>query len=224
MKETGALVYWFDIAPDVRGDWLDWYMRDHMPSRVGTAFIAGRCYEAISATASHMVLFETATPDLLLEPSYLKLLGTVSPEDAQRRGWYTNPVRTTARLHAKEGDGTGGVLGVIRITGTKASRADISQCLTKDVLPKLAGIPKIGAVWVIENDLDIRQKTDQARVTGHRDGSIDWAIFIEGGHSEDLTTAIARLAGVASWNALGLSTEAVIGQYRLLYTMVQKPA
>jgi len=223
MKETGALVYWFDIASAVRSDWLDWYVRDHMPSRVGTAFIAGRCYEAIEATASHMVLFETATPELLLEPSYLKLLGTVSPEDAQRRSWYNNPVRTTARLRAKEGEGTGGVLGVIRITGSQAGHADVGRCLTKDVIPALAAVPKIGAVWVIENDLPIRQKTDQARVTGHKDGPIDWAVFIEAGHAEDITAAFKRLEQLASWRKLGLAEEAVMGHYRLLYTMAQKP-
>ncbi len=224
MKETGALVYWFDINPKVVDEWLDWYMRDHMPSRVGTAFIAGRCYEAIRAASSHMVLFETATPELLLEPSYLNLLGTVSPEDAQRRGWYTNTIRTTSRLRAKEGDGTGSVLGVIRVADAKADHSEIVDCLEKDVIPALAAIPKIGAAWLIENDPTIRQKMDRARVTGRKDGSIDWAIFIEGGHQEDLAAAMVRLEGVPSWKKLGLSSDAVLGQYRLLYTMVQRPA
>ena len=78
MSETGALAYWFDIAPEIRREWLDWYLTDHMPSRVGTAFVTGRCYEAIDATASHMVLFETPTPEDLLAPSYLALLRQVS--------------------------------------------------------------------------------------------------------------------------------------------------
>ena len=41
MSEKGALAYWFDIAPEVRELWLDWYLSDHMPSRVGTVFFCG---------------------------------------------------------------------------------------------------------------------------------------------------------------------------------------
>ena len=38
----GVLAYWFEIAPQVRGEWLHWYMHDHMPSRVGTTFVSGQ--------------------------------------------------------------------------------------------------------------------------------------------------------------------------------------
>ena len=84
--ETGALIYWFDIRPEIVQDWLDWYLRDHMPSRVGSTFTTGRCFEAIDAPSSHMVLFETSSPEALLAPDYLKLLGTVSDDDRKRRG------------------------------------------------------------------------------------------------------------------------------------------
>ena len=96
MSEKGALAYWFDIAPEVRELWLDWYLSDHMPSRVGTVFSAGRCYEAIDASSSHMVLFETPEAEDLLAPSYVALLKQVSDSDrhlpgfigaGQRHGW-----------------------------------------------------------------------------------------------------------------------------------------
>jgi len=68
MSKKGALAYWFDIAPEVRELWLDWYLSDHMPSRVGTVFSAGRCYEAIDASSSHMVLFETPEAEDTAKP------------------------------------------------------------------------------------------------------------------------------------------------------------
>lgn len=223
MSETGALAYWFDIAPAVVDEWLDWYLRDHMPSRVGTAFIAGRCYEAIDAASSHMVLFETATPESLLAPSYLKLLEKVTPEDRQRRGWYSNTIRVTSRVRARQGSGTGSILGVVRIGGARANHADIAQCLASDVVPVLADSPRIGSVWLIEHDPAIRARMDQVRVTGHQDGSTDWAVLIESAHTADIASAMARLDEVESWRALGLADAAVLGQYRLLYTMTKNP-
>jgi hypothetical protein len=224
VSEAGALAYWFDIAPAVVDEWLDWYLHDHLPSRVGTTFVSGRCYEAIEAASSHMVLFETTTPEALLAESYLALLKQVSPEDKQRRGWYSNTIRVTCRVRARNGSGTGSVLGVIRIAGANAKRGDIEQCLLRDVVPALAGTPRIGAVWLLENDASIRQRMDAARVTGHQDGSADWAVLIEAGHEGDVKLATARLNDLASWRALQLGDAAVLGQYRLLYTMTKTGA
>jgi hypothetical protein len=218
MSQGGALAYWFDIAPPVVDRWLDWYLRDHMPSRVGTAFIAGRCYEAIDAPASHMVFFETATPESLLAPSYLALLKQVTQEDRERRGWYSNTIRVTCRVRTRQGSGTGSVLGVIRVSGAQAKPADIARCL-EDATALIASTPKIGAAWLLENDPTIRARMDAARVTGHQDGSADWALLIEAGHAADVDAAVGRLKELDSWRTLALHEKAVIGKYRLLYTM-----
>lgn len=217
--QGGALAYWFDIAPEVTGEWLHWYLHDHMPSRVGTAFVTGRCYEALHATRSHMVLFETSTPEALLAPSYLALLNQVSDEDRQRRGWYSRTLRVTCRVQRRSGQGTGSVLGVIRIAGARASQADIGLCLAQDAVPALAAVPCIGAVWLLENDPAIRARMDQARVTGHQDGSADWAVLIEAGHETDVESALARLKELASWRALELGESVAFDRYRLLYAM-----
>lgn len=220
-SERGALAYWFDIAPEVREQWLDWYQHDHMPSRVGTTFVSGRCYEALHAGLSHMVLFETTEPEALLAPSYVALLRQVSDADRQRRGWYSNTIRVTCHVGARIGKGTGSVLGVVRVAGALANAADVRRCLVDDVVPALARVPRIGAAWLIENDPALRARMDAVRVTGHQDGSADWAVLIEGGHQADITSAMKRLDDIASWGALGLGNAATLEQYRLLYTMSQ---
>ena len=158
MSEKGVLAYWFDIAPEVRNLWLDWYLSDHMPSRVGTVFSAGRCYEAIDASRSHMVLFETPSAEDLLAPSYVALLKHVSDSDRQRRAWYSNTVRATCRRLAHQGNGLGGVLGVVRIQGSKVNQPDMGMIFSNEVLPVMLGLSCIGAVNVLCNDPDIRQR------------------------------------------------------------------
>ena len=189
MSEKGALAYWFDIATEVRDEWLDWYLSDHMPSRVGTVFTAGRCYEAIDASRSHMVLFETPTPEDLLAPSYLALLQQVSDSDRQRRAWYSNTVRATCRTLAHPGNGLGGVLGVVRIQGSKVNQPDMGMIFSNEVLPVMLGLSCIGAVNVLCNDPYIRKRMDQVRVTGHQDGSTDWVLLIEAGNEKDIRRA-----------------------------------
>jgi hypothetical protein len=221
MRETGALAYWFDIAPTVTSEWLDWYLQDHMPGRVGTVFVSGRCYEALQATASHMVLFETTSPETLFAPSYLGLLSQVSEEDRTRRAWYSNPIRVVCRVGSRCGRGTGGVLGVVRITAAKNSLNEIARCLAENVVPVIAKATGIGAVWVLENDKSLRARIDEVRVTGHLDGSADFALLIEAGHQRNVDSALSLLNEIDAWRSLELGDAVTVGVYRLLYTMNQ---
>ncbi|WP_250528500.1 hypothetical protein [Caballeronia sp. GAWG2-1] len=221
MSETGALAYWFDIAPSVTGEWLDWYLQDHMPSRVGTTFVAGRCYEALGATSSHMVLFETATPEALLAPSYLELLKQVSDEDRQRRSWYSNPIRVICRVVGRSGRGTGSVLGVLRITDSQGASDEMIRATLNELLAAGRKVKGIGSAWVLQNDNSMRIRMDEARVTGHQDGSADWAILIEGGHQGDVEKALDLFEGIQAWRSLELGDAVTRGVYRLLYTMSQ---
>jgi hypothetical protein len=112
---------------------------------------------------------------------------------------------------------------VIRVSGAKAAAGDVARCLAQDVVPAMAGVPRIGAVWLLENDPAIRARMDAARVTGHQDGSADWAVLVEACHPADIAAATARLDEVESWRRLGLADAAVLAQYRLLYTMTGTP-
>jgi hypothetical protein len=230
VPETGALVYWFDIAPEVRAEWLHWYLTDHMPSRVGTVFTSGRCYEAVDferASASHMVLFETTHPEALLEPSYLALLGQVSDADRARRGWYANVVRGTMRVrsrHAQGSGGVGGVLGALHVDSSACGlpRVHLAACLAGAVVPALAAVPCIGAAWMLEHDAGIRQRLDAARVTGQGDASADLVVLMEAGHAADVAAAAARLDALPAWRELRLAPGAWrLDAYRLLYSMAQ---
>ena len=221
MSEKGALAYWFDIAPEVRDEWLGWYLSDHMPSRVGTVFTAGRCYEAIDASSSHMVLFETPTAEDLLAPSYMALLQQVSDSDRQRRAWYSNTVRATCRTVARQGHGLGGVLGVVRIQGSKVNQSDMGLIFSNEVLPLMLGLSSIGSVNVLCNDPGIRQRMDQVRVTGHQDGSTDWVLLIEASHEKDVRRAWQVLTKITSWQPLQWEASVNFDLYRLLYAMVQ---
>jgi hypothetical protein len=93
MKSQGALVYWFDLAPDIDDKWVDWYIRDHMPSRVGATFSAAHCFRAVGAKSAFLALYEAETAEALLAPEYLAMLRKPSMDDRLRRGWYLNTVR-----------------------------------------------------------------------------------------------------------------------------------
>lgn len=217
--ETGALIYWFDIDAAIVEDWLHWYLRDHMPSRVGTTFTTGRCFEAIDGPTSHMVLFETTTPEALLAPGYLTLLGTVSDEDRKRRGWYSNTVRMTARVRSRMGTGIGSVLAVTRLDHAPHHEGPRAEAPENLPLAKIASLPGVGSVWFAEHDASIRARMDQVRVTGHQDQSPYGAILIESARDTDAQQAQAIAHAHLSRQAPDAAARACAGRYRLLYAM-----
>ncbi|MBU6189425.1 MAG: hypothetical protein KGR68_08915 [Betaproteobacteria bacterium] len=216
---TGALIYWFDISPSMVDPWLDWYLRDHMPSRVGSTFTTGRCFEAIDGPASHMVLFETHTPEALLAPDYLKLLGTVSDEDRQRRGWYANTVRMTARVQTRVRAGMGSILAVTRFDPTTADDSAARDALDGLPVAAIAALAGVGSIWLADHDAKIRARMDAARVTGHQDRSPQHAIFIEAARDSDALQAQAMVAEHLRAHSPRTVDAVAMGRYRLLYAM-----
>jgi len=223
VSQTGALIYWFDISPSIVDQWLDWYLRDHMPSRVGTTFTTGRCFEAIDGAASHMVLFETHMPEALLAPDYLRLLGTVSDEDRKRRGWYANTVRMTARVRTRVRAGMGSVLAVTRFDSAfeSATANDHPAHDTSGGLPvqAIAALPGVGSIWVADHDAQIRARMDAVRVTGHQDRSPQRALFIEAAREADALQAQTIVAEHLRAHSPRAADAASMGCYRLLYAM-----
>lgn len=218
-SETGALIYWFDISPSIVGQWLDWYLRDHMPSRVGSTFTTGRCFEAIDGPASHMVLFETHTPEALLAPDYLRLLGTVSDEDRKRRGWYANTVRMTARVRNRMRTGMGNILAVTRFDSTISDHNTGHDTLGGLPAESIAALAGVGSIWVADHDAGIRARMDAVRVTGHQDRSPQRALFIEAARDTDALQAQAMVAEHLRAQLPRAANAASMGRYRLLYAM-----
>lgn len=217
--ETGALIYWFDISAAIVDDWLHWYLRDHMPSRVGTTFTTGRCFEAIAGPTSHMVMFETTTPEALLAPDYLKLLGTVSDEDRKRRGWYSNTVRMTARVQRRMGTGIGSVLAVTRFDHTPHPEGPRAETPEPWPIDEIGSLPGVGSIWFARHDASIRARMDQVRVTGHQDQSPHGALLIESARDTDAQQAQAIVHAQLSRQAPDAAAGACAGRYRLLYAM-----
>src|SRR3974390_3544005 len=107
MRGQGVLAYWFDLIPEVQHEWTDWYIRDHMPSRLGATFTGARCFRAVSGKPEFMALYETATIGALISPEYLSLLRNASEGDRLRRAWYQRTIRGCCRKIADVGYGQG---------------------------------------------------------------------------------------------------------------------
>jgi len=221
MTSAGVLAYWFDLPREKVPEWAEWYIRDHMPSRVGATFSGARCFRAVKGTPEYVALYTTETVEALLAPDYLALLSQVSPDDRRRRAFYTNTIRATCRVRASFGHGQGGIVGTIRVA-SRSGEPRLGERIIADIAPQLARSERIGAVQVLEMDRSVRARMDAARVTGHDDGLLDWVVCVEGAREEDFSAAIDSLDGLPAWRELADEGSTDIGCYRMLYAVARE--
>jgi hypothetical protein len=107
-----AVAMWWDIAPEVQGEWEDWHTREHMPERLSIpGFLRGSRWVSGS---SYFVLYELDSPATLTGPAYLERLNNPTPWSRRMMPHHRNMVRTLCEVRASAGRGLAGVLAVIR--------------------------------------------------------------------------------------------------------------
>lgn len=214
----GILAYWFDLLPEVQPEWADWYIRDHMPSRLGTTFTGARCFRALSGTPGFMALYETVTPEALISPDYLTLLRNAPEGDRRRRAWYLGTTRGCCRVLADVGHGQGGVVGSMRFSPGRAPQEP--GAVASELAVQLASTDRVGRVSVMQADPSIRARMDEARVTGHADGAADWALTVECAAAADVSSAVQRLEQLRAWQSLSAGAT-TLACYQLLYSIAR---
>jgi len=218
MKSIGVLAYWFGLLPSVQLEWADWYIRDHMPSRLGATFTGARCFRAVSGEPEFMALYETWTPEALTSNDYLALLRNASEGDKRRRSWYQNTTRACCRKLADVGNGQGGIVASIRFSSVPEAMA--SEVAT-GIVTELARIERVGRVAWLEADPMIRARMDEARVTGHDDDAADQILLVECSAESDAHNAVAKLTSMPTWPRLVDPASVSIANYRLLYSIAK---
>ena len=216
MMGQGVLAYWFDLLPEKQAEWADWYIRDHMPSRLGATFTGARCFRAVTGKPEFMALYEAESAEALISPEYLALLRNAPEGDRKRRGWYKNTMRGTCRKIEDVGYGQGGIVGTVRFSPKPATDAN---AIGAAVAADLAKIERVGRVAFLEADAKVRAKMDEARVTGHDDTSADKIICVECSSEADFNASLEQLKQMPSWTGLADPKSVDIGCYRLLYAI-----
>lgn len=112
-----VVAIWNDIPDDMRAQFYDWHLHEHMPERVGIpGFRRGRRYIAVdSATAPEFfTLYELDTMQVAQGVDYANRLNDPTPATTAVTSRFQNTFRALSRVVVSHGPGSGGVLLTIR--------------------------------------------------------------------------------------------------------------
>lgn len=180
LNGTGALMLWLDVDPALRAETDAWYVREHLPDRVGHGgYRCARRYAAITAAREYLTFFVADTPDALASPGYLGLVQKISTQSAVIRAGFRGVERNTFRISASHCLGVGGVAATLRVKpGSLQARAPLAT--------ELAGQHGVVAVHLLTAEPEIRRRMDAVRVTGRDDAATGDVIMVEAVRESDL--------------------------------------
>lgn len=139
---AAAVLIWQDVAPEGQAEYHRWQTREHAPSRLACpGFTRARRHRADPAHAStgapeFFVLYEADSPQALVSPEYLELLGRPTPWSVEivRSGVITNFVRASSVLATGRGSGTGAFVGTLDFSAPGTLGVDVLGPLLDEVV------------------------------------------------------------------------------------------
>lgn len=112
-----VVAIWNGIAPEMRAQFYDWHVNEHMPERVGIpGFRRGRRYIAVDAATQpeFFTLYEVDAMPVLQSSDYANRLNDPTPGTRSTTAQFRDTFRALSRVVVSHGPGMGGVLLSIR--------------------------------------------------------------------------------------------------------------
>ena len=177
----GILAIWNDCEPAMRADYERWYMRQHLPERIGVpGFRYGRRYEAVEAQREFFTFYEVDDPAVLTSVAYLERLDNPTEWTERIMPHFKNAVRTVCRRVAAVGIHMGGHVVTARFSAPpEAAIGGVVVQLSDGLLPRLAEDTDVCAaqIWAAEA-AQTRENTRETALRGP-DAQVDAALIVE---------------------------------------------
>ncbi|HTU54383.1 MAG TPA: hypothetical protein VMF62_10465 [Acetobacteraceae bacterium] len=174
------LAVWNDVPPDLEDEFNVWYMREHMPERVGVpGFLGGRRYIAWERSFHrYFALYPTRTLAVLNGPDYLARLNAPSPWTQKMFPKLLNYIRGACRIVASRSEGVGGFIATIRLSLSEPERGLEKQASTA-AAAEIHGLDGVMGVHIGVVDPEVTGVQSMERQLRAGEGSFDAVVLIE---------------------------------------------
>jgi hypothetical protein len=216
----GFVVLWSGLMQGYERDFDSWHTIEHMPERLGVpGFLRGRRYMRASKSSADamFILYEGAHTDTFRSPGLLARLNDPSEWTKRVQSGLTNFVRGPCRKLASTGDGVGGAIITIRVTGTPGERSETAKALLK-AAPNIAELHGVTAVHVGQHlpDKGFVETAETKLRPSDTSSDFSFVVLVEGIGVGQLEEALPRAVDIVTEASSG-SCEA--GVYLLAYLL-----
>ena len=221
---TGVLAVWNDVIQENEAEFNEWYIREHIPERVGVpGFCNGRRHMALSSAdpscPRNFTFYEVESPDVLTSAAYVARLNAPTVWTQRTMPWFTNMSRTACEVKSTSGQGHGAFAGTMQLTMTPGREEDLTSLLAGEVLPNLTEQSGIVSAQYWQGDpAQTNVSSTERGLRRGEDASVNAAVMVSATHAGALANAAIVLSEKALGSA-GAAPATALHLYQLVYEL-----
>ena len=179
-----------DIPTDDEDAFNEWYVREHMRSRVVElpGFIRGRRFVALSGGPKYVALYEVKDVSVFRSQAYLNLVARPDPLSQTFIPKFRNVIRMVSDVVASAGEAEGGVIGLQALMPITGREDDFQTWTRQHLVPGLATRRGVVAAHLWNVNAQILSES-VARHMRSGDRVHEWVLAIEGSSPEAVEAA-----------------------------------
>jgi len=149
-RGNGAMILYYDIAPEAIGDHDDWHTHEHFPERLAIpGFRRASRWIAVAGNPRYLVMYEVSEVRVLSDAPYLERLNNPTPWTSRMMTNFRGMVRGFCSVASRSGAGFGQALLSIRYTPASGRQTELRDWL-KAVLPGVTSSQGVASSLVLE--------------------------------------------------------------------------
>jgi hypothetical protein len=218
LSGPGAMILYYDIAPEAIEEHDDWHTHEHFPERLSIpGFLRASRWIATAGGPRYLVMYEVADVQVLSAAPYLERLNNPTPWTAKMMENFRGMARGFCRVVSSCGLGLGHALHSMRYAPIARREDELREWLKAVVLPALAAKPGAASAWMLEPAAAPPMTNEQA-MRG-RDADIPWVLLVTGYNAAALSRIAEDDLRTGQFERHGASAAAAGGSYRLDYLL-----
>lgn len=150
LRANGAMLLYYDIAPDAIADHDDWHTHEHFPERLSIpGFRRASRWIAVAGSPRYLVMYEVSEVRDLSDAPYLERLNNPTPWTSKMMASFRGMVRGFCSVVSLSGAGFGQALLSIRYAPAPGREIEPREWL-KAILPGIASRPGAVSAFLLE--------------------------------------------------------------------------
>jgi hypothetical protein len=215
---SGAMMLYYDIAPDAIDDHDDWHTHEHFPERLSIpGFLRASRWIVSAGTPRYLVMYEVSDVDVLSSGPYLERLNNPTPWTARMMKNFRGMMRGFCCVVSSSGLGLGHALQSIRYVPIPGRESELRDWLKVSALPVISMKPGAASAYMLEPAATPPMTKEQA-IRG-KDADMPNVLLVTGYSAGALSHISEDDLRPEQFEHHGAVTDAVRGSYRLDYLL-----
>ena len=148
---NGAMILYYDIAPDAIDDHDDWHTHEHFPERLSIpGFRRASRWVAGDGSPRYLVIYEVSDVPVLSGAPYLDRLNNPTPWTARMMVNFRGMARGFCSVVANSGAGLGRAMLSLRYAAAPGREHELREWLKAKVLPGISSRPGALSACMLE--------------------------------------------------------------------------